>query len=151
MASLLDKLPQTIMRTLVTSTQHAEWVELRNAWKRALAEDERLGTAATAHAENLAFNSWADWIEENNLNYTKYDPRGLTDPHEDEAARDWVKTLVRGDQVFMSPRTGRKWTVQQTAPDGSSITLIRRHSRLKFTHRQATGDTLVAMMKANSR
>lgn len=84
MPALLDTLPQSRMRTLVTGPQHDEWRALRDAWAKALADNERRDTGRTAQAEELAWSTWCDWVEENNLNYSKYDPRGAKDPTDAE-------------------------------------------------------------------
>lgn len=57
--------------------QRSEYTALRkelNAAVKALDTDEDYDAASTR--EQVAFDSLSDWVEENDLNYTEFDPRG---------------------------------------------------------------------------
>lgn len=58
----------------MTATSEARrlWI----AWKAALDRKEREGSVAADHAEQEAYDELIDHVEEHDLNYSKYDPRG---------------------------------------------------------------------------
>lgn len=53
-------------------------VELRGLWQASLAEHHQHDTEETALAEQAAHDRLVDYVEAQGLNYTKWDPRGLT-------------------------------------------------------------------------
>ena len=61
----------------MTKKQLPEFRKLRDEWDAALATKERRGTDADDAAEQAAWDALIDFVEENGLDYTEHDPRGI--------------------------------------------------------------------------
>lgn len=53
-----------------------EYRKLHSEWQAALTLKERRGSDADELAEQDAYDALVDFVEENDLNYTEFDPRG---------------------------------------------------------------------------
>jgi hypothetical protein len=66
----------------ISTAQKQEYRALLNDWKGALAESNANTDPSDqvynrlARAEDAAYDSLCDWVEENHLDWSKYDPRG---------------------------------------------------------------------------
>jgi len=80
--SFIDELPHTAAEfntePKLTAEQTREWRELDRARIDAGRAYEQDDSDANYAKRDAAFDAEADWIEANDLNYTVYDPRGLT-------------------------------------------------------------------------
>ena len=65
-------------RPMLDLDQAVTWAELDRARRDADAAYELDGSDGNYAKREAAFDAEADWIEANDLNYTVYDPRGLT-------------------------------------------------------------------------
>lgn len=54
-----------------------EALRLQEDWVKASADLEDYDSDTNYRAEQIAWDALVDFVESNNLNYTKYDPRGL--------------------------------------------------------------------------
>lgn len=54
-----------------------EAMRLREDWVKAQGRMDEHYSDANVRAEQIAWDALVDFVEANDLNYTKYDPRGL--------------------------------------------------------------------------
>lgn len=65
-----------MMTTEIPQTVRAEAERLTREWNEALDRYRRDDTSRSYEDEQTAYDALIDFVEENDLNYTEFDPRG---------------------------------------------------------------------------
>lgn len=64
------------MTAKLSQRQRHELTTLRAAWRAAFKAANHDDSQRAADAEQTAYDSLVDWVDENKLEYTEHDPRG---------------------------------------------------------------------------